>query len=193
MTLFIKNMVCDRCKLVISHELSKLGHIVLRADLGEVKLAADPSAVELAEIASLLATFGFELATDRKQRLVTQVKAQLMALLYTDAGGPALNLSAYLPAQLPFDYSYLSSVFSETEGYPIEKFFIAQKIERVKELISYGEETLSQIAFRMGYSSLAHLSSQFKKVSGLTPSAWKRQAELKRRPLDQLPRIDFLP
>jgi AraC-like DNA-binding protein len=183
--LFIKNMVCDRCSMVVRQELEKIGMKPLHVALGEVTLQEPPSAENLHRISNSLSSVGFSLIDDKKSLTIEQVKNAIIEIVHR--GKPLeTNLSDHLSQLVGRDYSYLSNLFSEVEGTTIEQFFIHQKIEKAKELLVYGELTLSQIATVLGYSSVAHLSNQFKKVTGLTPSHFKKVKENKRTPIDKL-------
>lgn len=186
MRLYIKNMVCDRCVVVVRAELERAGFAVQSVGLGEAVLDTEPTPAQKAQLSARLEALGFELLEDRKARIVEAVKSSIIELVRTPDAVPSVNLSEYLGEKLRLDYRYLSNLFSETQGRTIEKYYIAQKIERVKELLVYDELTLSEIAFRLGYSSVAHLSAQFKRTTGLTPSYYKRFGAGKRRPLDKL-------
>lgn len=184
MLLHIKNMVCNRCKWVVKNELEKLGHNVMVMRLGEVELREDASPQQLEQIEQKLSEFGFELISDRSSQLIEQMKTTIIGLVQEPDKLEKMNLSDYLSTTLHRDYSSLSKLFSEVEGITIEQYFILQKIERAKELLVYDELSLTQIAYDLGYSSVAHLSSQFKKVTGLTPSHFKQLRGDKRKPLD---------
>ena len=186
MTLYIKNMVCDRCVMVVRAELEQMGLPVTAVRLGEAEIAAEPDAQQKSRLAARLEALGFGLLEDRKSRIIEAVKNALIELVRAEEVVSDVNLSDYLSRKLRLDYKYLSGLFSQTQGRTIEKFFIAQKIERVKELLVYDELTLSEIAFRLGYSSVAHLSAQFKRVTGLTPSYYKQSGARRRQALDKL-------
>lgn len=186
MVLHIKNMVCNRCKMVVKSELEKIGIRPLSIELGEVQLKHDLSPAEKLQVEKSLKMVGFALIDDRKSRLIEQIKTQIVKLVHQNNTELKVNLSDLLSQKLAHDYSYLSNLFSEVEGTTIEKYFIAQKIEKVKELLVYDELTLSEIAGQLNYSSVAYLSNQFKKVTGLTPSHFKNISTLKRQPLDEL-------
>lgn len=186
MNLHIKNMVCNRCKMVVKAELEKLGFNPISVTLGEVYLNQDLSAADKEKIAASLQPFGFELLADRKTHLAEQIKTAIINVVHYATEPLKINLSLYLNDLLKLEYANLSAVFSEVEGQTIEKYFIAQKIEKAKEMLTYGELTLSEIAYQLNYSSVAHLSAQFKKVMGITPSAYKTTAKDSRKTLDEI-------
>lgn len=186
MKVYLKNMVCNRCKMVVWSEFEQLGLHPLSVELGEVELEREPTVEERSKLEARLAELGFEWIDDRKSRLIERVKTLVVELVHYTDQELTVNLSDHLTQHLAFDYKYLSNLFSEVEGTTIEKFYIAQRIERVKELLVYDELSLSQIADAMGYSSVAYLSTQFKKVTGLTPSYFKSLRDAKRRSIDQL-------
>lgn len=185
-TLFIKNMVCNRCIMVVQNELDKLGLDVKSIKLGEVVLGKEISAEQRMKLEEAFSPLGFEVIDDKKSRIIEKIKNTIIELVHHQENGAKTNLSDVLSSKLNHDYNYLSNLFSEVEGTTIEKYFIAQKIEKVKELLVYDELSLSEIAFRMNYSSVAYLSNQFKKVTGLTPSHFKQIREEKRKPLDKV-------
>lgn len=184
--LHIKNMVCNRCIMVVGAELERLGYVPLQVVLGEVVLASDIAPAEKATIDDRLRRFGFELIDDKKGRIIERIKTLILELVHKHDNQLRTNLSDYLGEHLNHDYGYLSNLFSEVEGTTIEKYYIAQKTERVKELLVYDELTLSEIAMQLNYSSVAHLSNQFKKATGLTPSHFKQIKAQKRKPLDEV-------
>lgn len=184
--LYIKNMVCNRCKMVVKAELENIGIRPMAVELGEVTLDRALSDEEKNRVAAVLTPLGFALIDDKKSRLIEQIKTLIVELVHHRQSELQENLSDYLSSRLHYEYNYLSGLFSEVEGATIEKFFIAQKIERVKELLVYDELTLSEIAFQLHYSSVAHLSAQFKKVTGLTPTYFKSLRTKKRKPLDEV-------
>ena len=186
MTLFIKNMVCNRCILVIQNELDKLGLGVKNIKLGEVTLEKELTPKEKERLGNILLNLGFEIIDDKKSRIIEHIKNVIINLVHHQDNDIKMNLSEVVSKELNHDYNYLSNLFSEVEGTTIEKYFIAQKIEKVKELLVYDELSLSEIAFRLNYSSVAYLSNQFKKVTGLTPSHFKKIREDKRKPLDEV-------
>lgn len=186
MKLHIKNMVCDRCKMVVRSELEKLGYYVLRVDLGEAEITETLSQKELAEINEALQGVGFALIDDRKTRVVEKTKNLIVALVQSQNNGLTTTLSQYLSFELGQDYSSISHWFSAHEGTTIEQYYVSQRIERVKELIGYDELNLNEIADLLHYSSASHLSKQFKKVTGMTPSQYKAQELQQRQTLDSL-------
>ncbi len=186
MKIYIKNMVCNRCKMVVKSELEQLGLQPLTVELGEVELKEDLTNEEKDRINTRFLELGFELIDDKKSRLIERVKNLVVELVHHSEEQLNMNVSDYLMQYIPMEYNYLSNLFSEVEGTTIEKFYIAQRLERVKELLVYDELSLSEIADQMGYSSVAYLSTQFKKVVGLTPSHFKSIKASKRKSLDHL-------
>ncbi|RYZ56012.1 MAG: AraC family transcriptional regulator [Sphingobacteriales bacterium] len=174
MQLFIKNMVCDRCKMVVKAELEAAGLHPVSVELGVVALDESEITEEKStKLGARLTDLGFELLEDRRRQLVEAIKTTVIELIHGNSDDTRLKQSEYISQRLHYDYPYLSKLFSETVGTTIEQFTIHQRIERVKELLTYGEHTLSEIAYELGYSSVAALSGQFKKVTGMNPSAWK--------------------
>ncbi|MEO6151422.1 MAG: AraC family transcriptional regulator [Mucilaginibacter sp.] len=186
MKFYIKNMVCARCKMVVNTELEKAGMQPLSIELGEVEVAGEPSAEKIKELSASLQALGFEIIDDRKSRMIEKVKNAIVTLIHHTEEGSNINLSDHIAQQVNYDYTYVSNLFSEVEGTTIEKYFIAQKIEKVKELLRYDELTLSEIAGKLGYSSVAYLSNQFKKQTGLTPSFFKAQKQHNRVNIEDL-------
>lgn len=179
-------MVCDRCKLVVRNELEKLGLQVRTIELGEVELSAPIDESVKKTIAVQLKSFGFELISDRKSKTIEQIKNLIRELVHDKNNELDMNLSVYLKQKLNTDYTSLSNLFSEVEGVTIEKYFILQKIERVKELLMYDEMSLGEISYALNYSSVAYLSNQFKKITGLTPSHFKNLKKNMRKHIDEL-------
>ncbi len=186
MKLYIRNMVCNRCIMAVGEILKSLDINEVSIVLGEVEVGGELPAEMLSQLDSKLQSIGFERIEDRKSRLIERIKTEIVYLVHHSGEVLHTNLSHWLSVKLNYDYTYLSNLFSEVEGTTIEKYYIAQRIEKVKELLVYDELTLSQIADRMGYSSAAYLSGQFKRVTGFTPSHYKDIKEQKRRSLDQL-------
>lgn len=179
-------MVCDRCIMVVQNELEKLGLDAKNIKLGEVILSKEITSLEKENLSKTLEPLGFEVIDDKKGRIIEKTKNIIIDLVHHQDSDVKTNLSDVLSDKLHHDYNYLSNLFSEVEGTTIEKYFIAQKVEKVKELLVYDELSLSEIANRLNYSSVAYLSNQFKKVTGLTPSHFKQIKEDKRKPLDKV-------
>lgn len=186
MKLYIKNMVCNRCKMVVKSELEKLGVRTDAVELGEVTIAEDLTPEQKNKLEAIFNELGFELIDDKKSKHIEKIKSLIIALVHQQNGELKITLSDYLSRNVYHDYFYLSNLFSEVEGTTIEKYFIAQKIEKVKELLAYNELSLNEIAYRLNYSSSAHLSNQFKKVTGLSPSHFKNIRPDQRKSLDQV-------
>lgn len=186
MHLYIKNMVCPRCITAVRNELEKAGITVLSVELGEAEIKNELTPEELQHIDKSLQALGFELIGDRKIRIIEQIKNEIVYLVHHSGETLNTNLSTLLSGKLNYDYTYLSNLFSEVEGTTIEKYHIAQRVEKVKELLVYDELSLAEIADALGYSSAAYLSSQFRKVTGLTPTFYKSIKENKRRKIDEL-------
>lgn len=189
--LSVKNMVCSRCIKVVRDELARLGLNVLDVSLGNVLLDEKPNAIQTEKIATALSNNGFELLDEKGSKIIEQIKNIIVNLIHHNTGDKkeSENYSAYISRQLNLDYNYLSNLFSSIEGITIEKFIILQKIEKVKELLVYDELSLGEIAFNLGYSSVQHLSSQFKGVTGITPSQFKQSYSKSlsvRKPLDKI-------
>ncbi|GAB2575438.1 helix-turn-helix domain-containing protein [Spirosoma areae] len=180
--LYIKNMVCTRCIWVVRNELERLGYRVAQVELGRVTIE-EP--VDLALIGPVLEGHGFALLTDKTARVVNQVKTLIIDLIQSGRiANLKTTLSDYLASQVGLDYAHLSHLFSTTENLTIEKFWIMQRIERAKELLSYDEIPINEIARQLGYSSVAYLSNQFKQITGLTPATYRGQTASDRNPLD---------
>jgi transcriptional regulator, AraC family len=185
-TLFIKNMVCNRCIMVVQNELDKLDLSAISIKLGEIVFGKELTPEQKKKLGEALSALGFQVIDDKKSRIIEKIKNTIIELVHHQDNEAKTNLSDILSATLHHDYNYLSNLFSEVEGTTIEKYFIAQKIERVKELLVYDELSLSEIAFQLNYSSVAYLSNQFKKTTGLTPRHFKQIKEEKRKPLDKV-------
>jgi AraC family transcriptional regulator len=190
-SLSVKNMVCNRCIKVVRDELAKLGLNVLDVSLGNVLLDEKPNAIQAEKIAAALSDNGFELLDEKGSKIIEQIKNIVVNLIHHNIGDKKENenYSVYISGKLKLDYNYLSALFSSIEGITIEKFIILQKIEKVKELLVYDELSLGEIAFNLGYSSVQHLSSQFKGVTGITPSQFKQSYSKSlsvRKPLDKI-------
>lgn len=184
--IYIKNMVCSRCIMVVESEMKKLHIPVKHVILGEVTIEETLHRTQKEALDKVLSNLGFELIDNKKSRSIEKIKNIIIDLVQHQMGDIKHNLSEILSKELLLDYNYLSNLFSEVEGTTIEKYYIAQKIERAKELLVYDERSLSEIAFQLNYSSVAYLSNQFKKVTGLTPSHFKKIKGEKRKPLDKV-------
>ena len=186
MEVHIKNMVCPRCITAVQQLLKEQGLDYTNISLGSVELNIRLSLKQKQVFAESLQTLGFQLIDDKKSRLIEQLKNEIRAIVHSSDTDIKTNLSQHLSNTLHHDYQYLSNLFSSVECTTIEKYFIAQKIEKVKELLLYDELSLSEIAFRLNYSSVAYLSNQFKRVTGLTPSYYKTLKSHRRKPLDDV-------
>ncbi len=184
--LFIKNMVCIRCKMVVNEELTKLGLHYTTLELGEVEVLENISAEQRDQLRAALLKSGLELMDSKKSILIQKIKTVIIELVHYSKEPLTIKFSDFLSQKLNYDYTYLANLFSEVQGTTIEKFFITHKIERVKELLIYDELTLTEIAYLMHYSSLSHLSAQFKKVTGLTPSHFRQLIDKRRSLLEEV-------
>lgn len=179
-------MVCSRCKMVVKDELIKLGLHPKAITLGEVEIVEELNIQKKSQLNKILQSFGFELIDDKKSRLIEKIKNIIVQLVHYSEDQIKTTFSEHISNKLHHDYNYLSNLFSEVEGTTIEKYFIAQKIEKVKELLKYDELSLSQIADKLGYSSVAYLSNQFKKQTGLTPTFYKSLRQNRRKNIEDL-------
>ncbi|MCD0466659.1 AraC family transcriptional regulator [Flavobacterium sp. ENC] len=186
MTLYIKNMVCSRCKMVVKSEFEKLGLHTISVELGEVELQEELTENQKRDLLQNLHSLGFDLLDDKKSKTIEKIKTIIIDLVHHKNNELRINLSDYLVENLHQDYSTLSNLFSETENTTIEKYFISQKIEKVKELLIYNELSLSEIADILNYSNVAHLSNQFKKITGFTPTYFKQLKNKKRIQIENL-------
>ena len=186
MNINIKNMVCNRCIMVVGQIFNDAGIANAKVQLGKVTVESDISENQLEQITRSLNSAGFEIINNRTVHLVEQIKTFAINYIYNNTGDRKLNFSTFLTSELNLDYKYLSTLFSSVENISIEHYMINLKVERVKELLVYDEKTLSEIAHEMGYSSVAHLSGQFKKVAGFTPSYFKNLGEQKRKSISEV-------
>lgn len=184
--LHIKNMVCDRCIKSVTNILCSLAILHKSVKLGEVTITTSLLPELKISLKQKLEEDGFELIDDKKSKLIEQIKKLLVTVLQDEMEGKKFKLSAFLGDSLHHDYSYLSNLFSSTEGKTIENYFINLKVEKIKELLVYDELSISEIAYKMGYSSSAHLSNQFKQVTGLTPFYFKSMGSAKRKSLSAI-------
>ncbi|MFA6200331.1 MAG: AraC family transcriptional regulator [Bacteroidales bacterium] len=186
MKLYIKYMVSIRCKMVVKAELDKLGLHYGVVNLGEVNISEAISEEQRDQLKVALLRTGLELMDDKKAMLVEKIKNIVIEMVHYSEEFPKTNFSDYLTLKLNYDYTYLANLFSEVTGMNIEHYIIIHKIERVKELLIYDELSLTEISYRMNYSSVAHLSNQFKKVTGLTPTFFKNLKEKRRNSLEDV-------
>jgi AraC-like DNA-binding protein len=185
--LHIKNMVCPRCIKVVQAEFEKLNIPVQYIELGKVTTNKELHSEQIESIRKVLEENGFELIEEKKSQLIDNIKTLIIDKIHhSKDDNKAINSSDYIAHEIGYDYSYLSNLFSSVEGITIEKYIINQKIEKVKELLVYNELTLNEISYQLGYSSVQHLSNQFKKVTGLTPSHFKKIGGNKRKSLDEV-------
>ncbi len=173
MKLYVKYMVSIRCKMVVKDELEKLGLHPIVVELGEVEVLETISQKQRDELGTALKRYGFELMDDKKAILIEKIKQVIIETIHYTDEALRVNFSDHLSEKLQYDYTYLANLFSEVEGTTIEHFIIKHKIERVKELLIYDELSLTEISYKLHYSSVAALSNQFKKITGLTPSFFK--------------------
>jgi AraC-like DNA-binding protein len=181
--IYIRNMVCIRCKMVVKSELEKLGLHYTSVELGEAVITEDISPEKMDRLRIALKKTGLELMDNKKSILVEKIKTIIIEMVHYTDEQIKTNLSDYLSEKLKYNYTYLANLFSEVKGTTIEQFYLAHKIEKVKELLVYDELNLTQIAWKLHYSSVAHLSNQFKKMTGLTPSHFKNLKNKRRRTL----------
>jgi AraC-like DNA-binding protein len=186
MKLYLKYMVSIRCKMLVKSELEKFGLHYRSVELGEADIEEEISEVQWHALNSSLKKSGIELMEDKKSILIEKIKNVVVELVHYAEEPLETNFSDFLSNRLNHDYTYLANLFSETQGITIEHFLILHKIERVKELLIYDELNITEIAWKLHYSSVAHLSNQFKKMTGLTPSFFKKLKEKKRSDLEDI-------
>ncbi len=179
-------MVSNRCKVAVKEELKKLGLHFMVVDLGEVEIMENISAEVREQVRIALLNSGFELMDDKRSVLIEKIKNTIIEMVHHSDELVKVNFSSFLSEKLHYDYTYLANLFSEVQGTTIEQFIISHKIERIKELIIYGELNITEIAWKMNYSSVAHLSNQFKKMTGLSPSHFKQMKEKRRSPIEEI-------
>jgi AraC-like DNA-binding protein len=179
-------MVSSRCKMVVKEELKKLGLHFMVIDLGEVEIMENITVLQRQQLQTALLAAGLQLMDDKRAILIEKIKTVIIKMVHHSDEIIEINFSDFLSKELQHDYTYLSNLFSEVQGTNIEQFIIAHKVERIKELIIYGELNISEIAWKMNYSSVAHLSNQFKKFTGLSPSHFKGLKDKKRSPLEDI-------
>lgn len=186
MKLFIKYMVSNRCKMAVKEELNKLGLHFIVVDLGEVEIMEDLTVEQHDELKSSLLNSGLELMDDKRSILIEKIKNVITEMIHYSDEAMKVNYSDFISEKLGYDYTYLSNLFSMVKGITIQQFIIIHKIEMVKELLRYDELNLTEISYKLHYSSVAHLSNQFKKITGLSPSQFKQLKDYKRRPIEEL-------
>jgi len=179
-------MVSARCKMAVKEELKKLGLHFIVVELGEVEIMEKITAEQREQLKLGLHKSGLELMDDKRSVLIERIKNVIVEMVHHSDEVIKVNFSHYLSEKLDHDYTYLANLFSEVQGTTIEQFIISHKIERIKELIIYGELNITEIAWKMNYSSVAHLSNQFKKMTGLTPSHFKKLKDKKRNPIEEI-------
>lgn len=186
MKIYIKFMVSLRCKMVVKEELKKLGLHFIVVDLGEVEILEELSESQHNALKEALQNSGLELMDDKRSVLIEKIKNVIVGMIHYSDELPKINYSDYISEKLNYDYTYLSNLFSEVKGITIQQYIILHKIERVKELILYEEFNLTEISYILQYSSVGHLSNQFKKITGLTPSQFKLMKNKRRRSLEDI-------
>jgi AraC-like DNA-binding protein len=179
-------MISNRCKLAVKEELKKLGLHFIVVDLGEVEVMENITLQQHQQLQLGLISAGLELMDDKRAILIERIKNVITEMIHHSEEMPKVNYSDYISEKLNYDYTYLSNLFSAVKGITIQQFIIIHKIERVKELIFYDELNLTEIAFKLHYSSVAHLSNQFKKVTGLSPSQYKQMKDRRRSPIEDI-------
>ena len=179
-------MVSNRCKIAVKEELKKLGLHFIVVDLGEVEIMENISTEQSGKLKIALLNSGFELIDDKRAVLIEKIKNTVIEMVHHSNEIIKTNFSNYLSEKLNHDYTYLANLFSEVQGTTIEQFIISHKVERIKELIIYGELNITEIAWKMNYSSVAHLSNQFKKMTGLSPSHFKQLKDKRRSPIEEV-------
>lgn len=186
MKLFIKYMVSLRCKMLVKEELRKLGLHFIVVDLGEIEIMETISPETREQLKASLMESGLELMDDKRAILIEKIKNVITEMIHYADELPAINYSDFISQKLQYDYTYLSNIFSEVKGITIQQFIIIHKIERVKELMLYDELNLTEISYKLNYSSVAHLSNQFKKVTGLSPSQFRLLKDKRRKPIEEI-------
>src|SRR5579859_2276016 len=183
-------MVSTRCKMAVKEELRKLGLHFIVVDLGEVEIMEDISTEQRQELKAALLDSGLELMDDKRAVLIEKIQNVITEMIHYSDDVPKVNYSDFISKKLNYDYTYLSNLFSEVKGITIQHFIIIHKIERAKELLLYDELNLTEISYKLHYSSVAHLSNQFKKITGLTPSDYKKIKDKKRMPIEEIGNIE---
>lgn len=185
-------MVSNRCKMAVKEELKKLGLHFIVVDLGEVEIMENMTPAQQEQLQRALLVSGLEIMDDKRAVLIERVKTVIMEMIHHSDESPKMNYSDFISEKLNYDYTYLSNLFSEVKGITIQQFIIIHKIERVKELLLYDELSLTEISYKLHYSSVAHLSNQFKKVTGLSPSVFKQLKNKRRSPIEEIGNLNEL-
>ncbi len=186
MHIYIKHMVSLRCKMIVKEELKKMHLHFVVVELGTIEILEDLTPDQRAQLKASLLLSGLELLDNKKSVLIEKIKGVIIEMIHYSDEVPRVNYSDYISKKLNYDYTYLSNVFSEVKGITIQQFIIMHKIERIKELMLYGELNLTQISYKMHYSSVAHLSNQFKKITGLSPSFYKQLKQKRSENLEDM-------
>jgi AraC-like DNA-binding protein len=179
-------MVSNRCKLAVKEELRKLGLHFIVVDLGEVEVMENLTMAQMETLNTALQKTGLELMDDKKAILIEKIQNVITEMIHNTEEMPKVNYSDYISEKLQYDYTYLSNIFSQVRGITIQQFIIIHKIERVKEFLNYDEMNLTEISYKLHYSSVAHLSNQFKKVTGLSPSQYRQLKDKRRIPIEEI-------
>lgn len=186
MKLFIKYMVSQRCKMVVKDELKKMGLHYMVVDLGEVEIMETLQDTQWQTLKEALMVSGLELMDDKRTILIEKIIHVIMEMIHVSEELPVVNYSKHISDKLNYDYTYLSNLFTEIKGITIQQFIILHKIEKIKELIIYDEFNITEIAWKMNYSSVAHLSNQFKKITGFSPTHFKQLKQKRRTPIEEI-------
>lgn len=186
MKLYIKYMVSTRCKIAVKEELKKLGLHFIVVDLGEVEIMETLSADQTSRLKAALLVSGLELMDDKRAVLIEKIQNVITQMVHHTDEQPKVNYSDFISEKLNYDYTYLSNLFSEVKGITIQQYIILHKIERVKELLCYDELSLTEISYKLHYSSVAHLSNQFKKITGLSPTHYKQLKDKMRNTIEEI-------
>ncbi len=179
-------MVSLRCKMMVKEELAKLGIRYMTVDLGLVEIFEDINEIQFKQLQINLLKSGLELLDDKRSILIEKIKNLIVEMIHYSEELPEVNYSDYISEKLGYDYTYLANIFSEVKGTTIQQFIIMHKVEKIKELLIYDELNVTEIAYKLHYSSVAHLSNQFKKITGLTPSFYKKLKEKRKRNLEEM-------
>ncbi|KKN48548.1 hypothetical protein LCGC14_0651830 [marine sediment metagenome] len=186
MFIYIKYMVSLRCKMVVKQELEKLGLHFVNVDLGTIEILENITVAQQKQLAKNLKVYGLELLDNKRNIIIAKIKALIIEMIHYSDELPKVNYSDYISEKLGYDYTYLANTFSEVKGITIQQYMIINKIEKVKELLLYDEMNLTEISYKLHYSSVSHLSNQFKKITGLTPSYFKQMKKKRFKNLEDI-------